>query len=254
MFRKSLIIITLAIIMSPVYSSSILYAITAKEIVVKSEKIMRGETQIAIVLMTIKTRRWKRTMEMKWWQVSASRKSFSEILAPKKDAGNRFLLIKQRMHHYIPKLQKAIKISPSMMLQSWMGSDFSNDDIVKESSKIEDYTHELGGKETVDGHECYKIVLKPKKDAAVVWGKMILYLRVKDYLPVKEEYYNQHNVLKKYMKCSNFKKVHDRVIPTKLVMQTVKKKDKYTIMEIKNARFNVNIPGKIFTLQNLKRR
>ncbi len=95
--------------------------------------------------------------------------SFAEILSPKKDAGNRFLLINDNMWHYVPKLQQTIKISPSMMLQSWMGSDFTNDDIVKQSSLIDDYTHTLEGRETVRGVECFKVVLVPKPNAAVVW-------------------------------------------------------------------------------------
>ncbi|MCP4129712.1 MAG: outer membrane lipoprotein-sorting protein [bacterium] len=230
------------------------FALTGKEIVKKSEDAMRGNTQIALYSITIKTRRWKRTMKMKTWESRKQKKTFTEITAPKKDAGNRFLLINKTMRHYVPKLSKVIKISPSMMLQSWMGSDFSNDDIVKESSKIEDYTHNLVGKVAVRGNLCYKVELTPKPGAAVVWGKITYYARVKDILPVKEEFYNERGVLKKVMTYSRFKKMHDRVIPTKMVMKTVKKRNRYTMMVIKKARFNVAIPARKFTLQNLKRR
>jgi outer membrane lipoprotein-sorting protein len=235
-------------------ASSEVAAITAKEIIEQSDKAIRGNTQVGIFEITIKTRRWTRTMKMKSYQIRAAKKSFAEIYAPKKDAGNRFLLIGKNMWQYVPKLQQTIKISPSMMLQSWMGSDFTNDDIVKESSIVEDYTHSIAGKENVDGHQCYKIQLTPKPDAAVVWGKIIYYAREADYLPVREEFYNQHNVLKKLMTCSNFKMMHDRVIPTRYKMKTVKKKNRYTVMNISNIKFNVNIPSRIFTLQHLKRR
>ena len=193
-------------------------------------------------------------MKMVSWENRVQKKSFSEITAPRKDAGNRFLLINKTMRHYIPKLQKDIKISPSMMLQSWMGSDFTNDDIVKESSIVEDYFHSLEGQENIDGNECHKIVLTPKPESAVVWGKIVYYARVKDYLPVREEFYNEHGVLKKVMTCGNFRKMHDRVIPTRYKMQTVKKKDKYTLMEITGIRFNVPVSPGVFTIQNLKRR
>ncbi len=235
-------------------ASSEVAALTAKEIIEKSDEAVRGDTQVGIFEITIKTRRWTRTMKMKSYQIREGKKSFSEIYAPKKDAGNRFLLIGKNMWHYVPKLQQTIKISPSMMLQSWMGSDFTNDDIVKESSIVEDYTHTIAGKESVDGHSCYKIQLTPRPDAAVVWGKIIYYAREDDYLPVREEFYNQHNVLKKVMTCGNFKMMHDRVIPTRYKMKTVKKKNRYTIMNISNIKFNVNIPPGIFTLQHLKRR
>ena len=249
-FLKTGIIITVMIF----FTYGISFALTGKEIIKKSEETVRGDTLIGSYSMTIKTRRWTRTMKMKSWQERKTKKSFSEITAPKKDAGNRFLLIDQNMRHYIPKLQKDIKISPSMMLQSWMGSDFTNDDIVKESSIIDDYTHELQGKEKIDGHECYKVVLVPKPDAAVVWGKIVYYARTGDYLPVREEFYNQHGVLKKFMTFSDFKVMDNRLIPTTYRMQTVKKEDRYTVMQIEDIRFNAPIPGKVFTLQNLKRR
>lgn len=229
-------------------------AITAREIIEKSDEAVRGNTQIGIFEITVKTRRWTRTMKMKSYEIRKAKKSFTEIYAPKKDAGNRFLLIDKNMWHYVPKLQQTVKISPSMMLQSWMGSDFTNDDIVKESSIVNDYTHAIIGKETIDGYPCYKIQLSPKPDAAVVWGKILYYARESDYLPVREEFYNEHNVLKKVMTCSIFKRMHDRLIPTHYRMQTVKKKNRYTLMEIKRVKFNVSIPERIFTLQNLKRR
>lgn len=141
-----------------------------------------------------------------------------------------------------------------MMLDSWMGSDFTNDDIVKESSIVNDYTHSIIGEETVDSHRCYKIKLSPKPEAAVVWGKIIYYARKSDYLPVKEEFYNEHSVLKKVMTFSSFMKMHDRVIPTLYKMITVNKKNRYTLMLIKQVKFNVKIPAGIFSLQHLKRR
>jgi outer membrane lipoprotein-sorting protein len=235
-------------------SLTFLYAITGKEIVERSDRAVRGDTQIAQYAITIKTRRWTRTMEMTGWDNRALKKSFSEITSPKKDAGNRFLLMDKNMWHFVPKLQKVIRVSPSMTLQSWMGSDFTNDDIVKESSIVEDYTHELLGKETVGGNECYKVQLNPKPDSAVVWGKIVYYARVSDYLPVKEEFYNEHGVLKKVMTCWDFKMMHNRVVPAKYKMQTVSTPEKFTLMEIRDIRFDVPIKAGTFSMQNLQRR
>jgi len=141
-----------------------------------------------------------------------------------------------------------------MMLQSWMGSDFTNDDIVKESSIEEDYTHTVTGTATVDGHPCHVILLTPKPDAAVVWGKIIYSVRQSDYLPVREEFYNEHNVLKRVMTFGQFKKMDDRVIPTLWKMQTVSKPEAHTILEIASIRFNTAIPSRTFTMQNLTRK
>lgn len=231
-----------------------LYAIDATEIIKKSEEAVRGDTQIASIEIVIKTRRWVRTLQMKSWENRLEKKSFSEIISPEKDAGNRFLLIDQDMRQYIPKLKKDIKISPSMMLQSWMGSDFTNDDIIKESSITKDYFHTLKGIEKVEGYECYKILLKPKPEAAVVWGSIIYYARKSDYLPVREEFYNERGILKKVMTCGGFKMMHDRVIPTTYRMQTAGKDDRYTMMNILYVKFNDHLPPAIFTLQNLKRK
>ena len=231
-----------------------LYALDATEIIKRSEEAVRGNSQVALVEIVIKTRKWTRSLEMKSWENRITKKSFSEITAPEKDAGNRFLLIDQDMRQYVPKLKKDIKISPSMMLQSWMGSDFTNDDIIKESSITKDYFHTLDGSAEVEGEQCYRIILKPRPGAAVVWGKIVYYARRADYLPVREEFYNEHGVMKKFMVCGGFRVMHDRVIPTMYKMQTVGKEDRYTQMNIRSVRFNENIPAMVFTLQNLKRK
>lgn len=255
-------IIAAALIFS-VASPENLMALTAVEIIDRAEKAVRGDTLISLMEITIKNRRWTRTMKMKSWDNRIAKKSFAEILAPKKDAGNRFLMItaEKLMWHYNPDIGKEMKIHPSMMLQSWMGSDFTNDDIVKESSILDDYTHALSGKKQVEGHECYVITMTPKPDAAVVWGKLIYYARVSDCLPVKQEFYDQHGKLKKVLTCSNFREMGGRVIPATMRMKTIKKQrqegetgEEYTQMDLKDVRFNVKIPGNVFSLQNLKRR
>lgn len=260
--KKALLTITAVLMTVPLlYGTS--YALTAREIINKAELAVRGDSQIALVEITIKNRRWTRTMKMKSWDNRVAKKSFAEILAPKKDAGNRFLMItaEKLMWHYNPDIGKEMKIHPSMMLQSWMGSDFTNDDIVKESSILDDYTHTLDGKKTVDGHECYVITMNPKPDAAVVWGKLLYYARVGDCLPVKQEFYDQHGKLKKVLTLSNFRSMGGRVIPATMKMITLKKHreqgetgEEYTQMVIKDVRFNVKIPNNVFSLQNLKRR
>ncbi|OHD63493.1 MAG: hypothetical protein A2176_11325 [Spirochaetes bacterium RBG_13_51_14] len=260
--KKTISTISMIIILAA-FSYGAAVELTGLEIIDRSDRAVRGDTQISLVEITIKNRRWTRTLKMKSWDNRVTKKSFAEILAPKKDAGNRFLMISKDglMWHYSPEIGKEIKIHPSMMLQSWMGSDFSNDDIVKESSIVEDYTHTLQGKKTVEGHECYVVILEPKPEAAVVWGKIVYFARVGDFLPVKEELYDQHGKLKKVLTCYVYRRMYDRVIPTVYKMVTLKKQreseqkgEEYTMMVIKDAMFNRKIDNRIFTLQNLKRR
>ncbi len=224
----------------------------AKSIIEKSEIVVKGDTQTAEIGITIKTRRWTRTMTMISYADRINKKSFAEITSPVKDAGNRFLLIDKNMWQYNPKLQQTIKISPSMMMQSWMGSDMSNDDVVKESSIIEDYNHTLDGIEEKNGEECYKLSLMPKSTSAVVWGKIIYYARKSDYLPVYQEFYDEKFSLVKFASCEKFKSMGGRLIPTLYKYQSVEKPEEYTLMEIKKIKFNTQIPAKIFSLQNLQ--
>jgi outer membrane lipoprotein-sorting protein len=233
--------------------STPLLALTGREIVEKSEEAVRANSISGTYEITVKTRRWTRTMAMKYQEMRKARKSFAEITSPRKDAGNRFLMIENGMWHYVPKIQQTIKISPSMMLQSWMGSDFSNDDIVKESSILHDYTHKLLGNEKAEGHDTFKVELTPKKDAAVVWGKILYYARSSDFLPVKQEFFSEHGVLRKTLTCSDFRVMGGRMIPAVYTMRPAGK-DRYTIMEIKSIAFNADIPARVFSLQNLTKR
>ncbi|MCX8123247.1 MAG: outer membrane lipoprotein-sorting protein [Spirochaetes bacterium] len=236
------------------FTSAITFGQSAKEIIEKSEKAIRGNTSTSTVAITIKTRRFERTLKLVSYDNRLQRMSFAEILAPKKDAGNRFLLQHNNMWHYVPKLQQTIKIAPSMMLQSWMGSDFTNDDIVKQSSLIDDYTHTLDGKEVVDGVECYKVVLIPKPNAAVVWGKIVYYVSVYKLLPVRQEFYDEHNQITKVLTCSDIKTIGGREIPTVYIMKTIAQPDRFTKMEILDIQFDNEIPQSIFSFQNLQRK
>lgn len=248
------VLLPLMFIVAFITSHPALYAITAREIIDRAENSMRGASSAGSYEITIKTRRWERTLAMMSWDHRASRRSFTEITAPRKDAGNRFLLIKRTMRQYVPNLQKDIRISPSMMMQSWMGSDFTNDDIVKQSSLADDYIQRIAGSKTIEGAECYELELLPRPGADVVWGKIMYYARKTDCLPAREDFYNERGVIKKVMTFSSYRMMYDRVIPTLMKMQSAGKDDRYTIMEIKSIRYNVAMPEYIFSLQHLKRR
>ncbi|RMF66599.1 MAG: outer membrane lipoprotein-sorting protein, partial [Calditrichaeota bacterium] len=163
---------------------------SAASIVKKADDLLRGKTQVGTYTMTVVRPQWQRTMRFRFWSQGTD-KSFILMLAPAKERGVTFLKLGREMWNYIPKINRAIKIPPSMMLQSWMGSDFTNDDLVKESSVVHDYTHTLLGRERIRGFEAYKVELKPRPEAAVVWDRIIEWIRVGDYVPLKAEYYNE---------------------------------------------------------------
>ena len=177
-------------------SSPIAYSVElyATEVIRKSDDLMRGDTNQGTYLMIIKTPNWQR--ELKLFVHSSGRdKIFIRILSPAKEAGIGTLRIKNEMWNYLPDVEKIIKIPPSMMLQPWMGSDFANDDLVKENSIVDDYTHLISDSRTFQGETVFKVELTPKPNAPVIWGKVIRWIRKKDYIPLQEAYYNERGEL-----------------------------------------------------------
>lgn len=225
---------------------------SARSIVEKSDQLMRGDTHTGLYTMTIIRPDWQRTMEFKLWSKGTD-KAFILMLAPAKERGVTFLKLRGQMWNYIPRINREIKIPPSMMMQSWMGSDFTNDDLVKESDMVEDYQHTLVGRDTVAGAETYKIELKPKPQAAVVWDRIIERIRVDNYIPLKAEYYNERGELIRTMLFSEIEKMGGRTIPTKFELIEEKKRGHKTVMKLQQATFNEPISPAIFTKQNLRR-
>ena len=133
------------------------------------------------------------------------------------------------------------------MLQSWMGSDFTNDDLVRQSSIVVDYTHTLLGKEKVRDMDCYKIELIPLPEAAVVWGKVIMWITISDYDQWMAAYYDEDNTLVNISNNYDIKRMGDREIPTRLEMIPQNKKGQKTIMHIDEMKFNSNVDEGFFS-------
>src|ERR1035437_6057705 len=144
---------------------------TAKEIVTKAEDNIRGLSSKMEMNIQIIRPSWTRSMKVKAWSKS-EQYSMMIITAPAKDAGTVFLKRIKEIWNWLPGIERVVKLPPSMMSQSWMGTDFTNDDLINSSSIVDDYTHKVIGEEIIDGRNCYKIELDPKPQAAVVWGKI----------------------------------------------------------------------------------
>jgi outer membrane lipoprotein-sorting protein len=124
----------------------------AKEIVQKSDQLMRSNSSYSELIMKIVKPDWSRTVSMKAWALEPDY-ALMYITAPARDKGSVTLKRKNEVWNWLPSAQRVIKIPPSMMLQSWMGSDFTNDDLVRQSSIVDDYEHKIAGEEKVDGYE-----------------------------------------------------------------------------------------------------
>jgi outer membrane lipoprotein-sorting protein len=226
--------------------------LTALDIVKIADEKNRGETMTGEMTMTIVRPKWERTISMKSW--SKGDKYFMiYITAPAKEEGQVFLKVDKEMWNYVPTISRMIKIPPSMMMQSWMGSDFTNDDLVKQSSIVVDYDHTLLGTETIREQECYKIELIPHEDAAVVWGKIISWITTDGFDLWKSEYYDEDGYLVNTQNAYDIKTFGDRDIPSRMEIIPADKEGEKTVLLFTNSVFNVPINDSFFSKQNMKK-
>ncbi|MFO7798376.1 outer membrane lipoprotein-sorting protein [Rhodohalobacter sp.] len=246
LFKKALPIILLP------FAVSVSHAQTADEIINRMEDVMRGESSYAEMTMTIERPRYEREMSMKAWALG---EDFSLILItdPARDRGTAFLKRENEIWNYVPNIDRTVKMPPSMMSQSWMGSDFTNDDLVRESSTLEDYDHSILREETLDDRETWVLELIPKPDAAIVWGKVLIWVDKEHYILLKEENYNQRDELANTLNFKEIEEMDGRVFPTRMIMAPADKPDQRTILKYNHLEFDIDIDRSFFTQQNMRR-
>jgi hypothetical protein len=141
---------------------------------------------------------------------------------------------------------------PSMMMQSWMGSDFTNDDLVNQSSMVVDYSHDFMGDTTIGLYDCWKIAMYPKEEAAVVWGKLEAYISKNDYFQLILKYYDEDEFLINTMTLSDIREMGGRVIPTKMEMIPTENPDQKTVIIYRDFEYDIDLQESFFSVQNLK--
>lgn len=233
-------------------SYSFSYGQDALEIIRKADDLMRGKSSYAQITMTIVKPEWQRTITMKAWSLEPDY-SIVYVLEPARDKGTVTLKRGNEVWNWLPSIQKVIKIPPSMMLQSWMGSDFTNDDLVRASSIVKDYTHTLLGREVYEGYDCYKIQLIPKPEAGVVWAKVVIWISTKEFLELKTDYYDEDGILIKSFLGSNVKSFGDRRLPAHWEMIPHDNPGNKTVLDYDELKFNISTNTDYFSLQNMKR-
>lgn len=232
--------------------STLIQAQDAKEIIRRSNEKNRGKTSAGVMTMKIVRPKWTRTVSLKSWS-KGDDYSLILIQAPAKDKGSSFLKRARELWNWQPKINRTIKLPPSMMTQSWMGSDFTNDDLVKQSSIVDDYTHKIIASEKIEDRDCYKIQLIPKPDAPVVWGKVLMWVSKKEYLQLKSEMYDEDGYLVNTMKSSKIKMIGGRLLPSQLEMIPADKKGQKTLLTYASMSFDQPISDSFFSTQNMKR-
>lgn len=248
LFMKSFISIALGLL-----GFSAGQAQSARDIIAKAEAQANGTSSYGEVTIQIVRPKWTREMSMKTWSLGTSH-SMTIITEPAKDRGTGFLKRHKEVWNWVPSIDKLIKLPPSMMAQSWMGTDFNNDDLVNQSSILDDYTHELKSDSTIEGHLCWKIVLRPKPDAVVVWGKLELWIDKINYIQLKVKSFDEDFELVNTLNASEVKSMGGRVMATRLEMIPAHQPGHKTVMIQKSAQFDLpGIDESFFTPQNMKK-
>ncbi len=224
----------------------------AREIVTKAETNMRGLSSIMEMTIQIIRPTWTRSMSVKTWS-KGEQYSLMLVTAPAKDAGTLFLKRVREIWNWVPSIERVVKLPPSMMAQSFMGTDFTNDDLVKASSRIDDYAHKITGDTILEERKCWKIEMIPLPEAAVVWSKVNMWIDQKDYLELRIEFFDEDNKLVNSLQCSDIKTIGGRILPCKMEMIPAGKKGQKTVITYNSALFNTTFSDDFFTTQNMKK-
>ena len=254
LFSTGFLFVLCALLLSAAPASSTNHEQTpdATALIEQVDEHMRGTTQYAEMTMTVIRPDWSRATSMKTWTKG---RDYSLVLvtAPARDKGTSFLKRENEIWNWLPSVGRVMKIAPSMMLQPWMGSDFTNDDLVKESSIVSDYTHEIVGAEEIDGQNCWKVRLTPLPEAAVVWGSVLVWVKQDEPIEVRVEFYDEGGELVNVQTLSAIKELGGRRIPTILTMTPVRKPGQSTVLTFDAAAFDEPIDDSFFSEQQMKR-
>jgi len=250
MARLALTVLCSILLFSPGFTYA--ETLTATEIVRRSDELNRRDASYGKVTMLIQRPDWKRTLSIEAW-TQGTKNSFIRILSPKKEKGVTFLKKGREAWQFIPSIDRVIKIPPSMMLQSWLGSDFTNDDIVRADSLVVDYDHAILREETDAAVGYWIIEGISKPDAAVVWGKVIFKINKENFVPARVGYYDEDGELVKYYETFDIKPIEGLAVPTRLVMSDMTRAGYSTTLRYDVLTFQPDIKPGTFTTRNLKR-
>ncbi len=226
---------------------------TAREIVDRVDRMLRGNSSRGDVVMEIATAHWQRSLEMRVWSLGTAY-ALVRVTAPPKEAGTATLKVDQEVWNYLPRVDRTIKIPPSLMMGAWMGSHFTNDDLVKESRMIDDYDIAIGFEGERSGVPVWEFVLTPKPTAAVVWGKVEMQVRKSDLMPTWSRYYDERGKLERTMTFSDFRAFGSRVVPAVTTVRPSDKPDERTIIRYRALEFDIPLTPAFFSLRNLQAR
>ena len=243
------VLLILGIIIS--ISNSHADILSAEKILDNVDDLYRSNASHGILTLSVTTVNWQRTLTLEQWSKGED-KSLIKILKPKKEKGLATLRVDKNMWNYMPKVKRVVKIPSSMMSSSWMGSHFTNDDLVKQSRMAEDYTFSITFEGMNDGKEIIEVTCLPNKEAAVVWGKVEVVVYADDYLPLRMIYYDEDLLLSRTLEFTNIEMMDGKIIPTMMSMIPTNEPGESTTVKWEEIQFDVTIDDEFFSLRKLQ--
>lgn len=245
--KKILIVVSLCIFISTSKADNI----NPDKILNNIDDLYRSNASHGIITLSIITNNWQRTLTLEQW-TKGEDKSLIKVLKPKKEKGLATLRVDKNMWNYMPKVKRVVKIPSSMMSSSWMGSHFTNDDLVKQSRMTEDYTFSITFEGIQDGKEIIEITCLPNKEAAVVWGKVEVVVFASDYIPLRMIYYDEDLLLSRTLEFTNIQKMDGKMIPTLMNIIPADEPGESTTVNWDEIQFDVAIDDEFFSLRKLQ--
>ncbi len=225
----------------------------AREIIDRVDRLLRGESSRGRVTMEIATEHWSRSVEMEVWSLGTEY-SLVRVLAPPREAGTATLKADQEVWNYLPRVDRSIKVPPSLMMGSWMGSHFTNDDLVKESRIVDDYDFDITFEGARDGVPVWEFLLTPKPEAPVVWGRIEEQVRQRDLMPTWVRYYDEDGDLVRTLTFSDYREMGGRLVPARSLVVPADKPGEETRLIYHELVFGVDLDAGFFSLRNLRAR
>lgn len=226
---------------------------TAREILDRVDQLMRGESSRGLVSMEITTEHWARQLEMEVWSLGTEY-SLVRVESPAREAGTATLKADQEVWNYLPRVDRTIKVPPSLMMGSWMGSHFTNDDLVKESRIVDDYDFEISFQGDRDGEEIWEFTLTPKPEAPVVWSRVEYDVRKRDLMPIEVRYFDEDDALSRVMRFSGYATLGGRLVPARMDVIPADKPEERTTLIYHELEFDIGLDEAFFSLRNLRAR
>ncbi len=247
-FRNIVIILFFGFFISTYADASNL---NPRKILDSVDDIYRSNTSHGILTLAVTTKNWQRTLTLEQWSKDKN-KHLIKVLKPKKEKDLATLRVDTNVWNYMPKVKKVVKIPSSMMSSSWMGSHFSNDDLVKQSRMVKDYDFSISFEGIRDGIDIVEITCFPKMNAAVVWGKVEVIVYKEDFIPLRLIYYDEDLNLSRKLEFSNIQIIDNKKIPLKMQMVPENEPGESTTIQWKEIKFDLTISDDFFSLRKLQ--